>query len=99
MSASPESAHISMPPPVADPDGPQPPESVSLDDFKAAVSPLLALAGTTANEVFAESFRVTEESIEFVTSTPVPDVEPIAVGDDPEWAEWGWPVVVKVDLP
>lgn len=97
--ALPESAHISLPPPVAPEDAPKPPKSVSLDEFKAAVTPLLDLVGTTVDAVFAEGFSVTEKQIEFVTCVPVAGVEPIKVGDDPEWAEWGWPVVVQVDVP
>lgn len=98
-STRPESAHISQPPPVAGPDAPKPPASVSFEDYVAAVRPLMSLAGVELESVFAESFKVTEDRIEFTTCAPVSGVEPVVVGDDPEWAEWGWPVVVKVDRP
>lgn len=90
---------ITNPAPIAAPDVPSPPELIKHAPFIEALAPLLALVGTDAMSIFAEPFEVTTDHISYVSVTPLPDVEPIQVGDDHEFAEWGWPVTVNVDVP
>lgn len=79
-------------------------DSVSHADFLAAVKPLLDLCGTTAEDTFSD-IRITQKTedklallrIEMVVANdPFDGTEPVVVGDDPETAAQGWPLVVEV---
>lgn len=95
----PESSPVTQPPPSAPADGHRPPQDVPFDAFNAALEPLLNLVGTDVMSIFADGFSVTSEAIQFTSAAPVPGVEPVAVGDDPQWQEYGWPVAVTVRRP
>lgn len=89
---------IRQEPPTAGPDDPMPLESVDHDQFVKALRPALDLVGIDAMSIFADSFTITSDRIELVSVTPIAGVEPIEMGDE-DYACWGWPLTVKVDLP